>query len=58
MALYRNVRTLFLEQGDDRDTVLLAAEELLVAKGAGRSGATSSCSRSASRWASRAAPTR
>jgi len=33
MALYRNVRTFYLEQGEDRDAVLLAAEELLVARG-------------------------
>jgi pyruvate kinase len=33
MALYRNVRPLYLEQTADRDTVLLAAEDLLVAKG-------------------------
>jgi pyruvate kinase len=33
MALYRNVRPLFLEQSGDRDTVLLAAEDLLVAEG-------------------------
>jgi pyruvate kinase len=33
MALYRNVRTFYLEQGDDRDKVLHAAEELLVEKG-------------------------
>ena len=33
MALYRNVRTLYLEQGDDRDAVLQAAEDLLVEKG-------------------------
>jgi pyruvate kinase len=33
MALYRNVQPLFLEQGDDRDRVLQAAEDLLVAKG-------------------------
>jgi pyruvate kinase len=33
MALYRNVRPLYLEQTGDRDTVLLAAEDLLVAKG-------------------------
>ena len=33
MALFRNVRPLFLEQSGDRDAVLLAAEDLLVAKG-------------------------
>ncbi len=33
MALYRNVRPLFLEQSRDRDAVLLAAEDLLLAKG-------------------------
>ena len=33
MALYRNVRTFYLEQGDDRDQVLHAAEELLIEKG-------------------------
>jgi pyruvate kinase len=33
MALYRNVRTFYLEQSEDRDAVLLAAEELLVARG-------------------------
>jgi pyruvate kinase len=33
MALYRNVRTMYLEQGDDRDQVLHAAEELLIEKG-------------------------
>ena len=33
MALYRNVHPLFLEQSTDRDEVLLAAEELLLAKG-------------------------
>ncbi len=38
MALYRNVRPLFLEQGSDRDAVLLAAEELLVAEGQVKSG--------------------
>ncbi len=38
MALYRNVQPLFLEQGGDRDAVLLAAEELLVAKGQVRDG--------------------
>ena len=38
MALYRNVRPLFLEQSADRDMVLLAAEELLVAKGEVKQG--------------------
>ncbi len=38
MALYRNVRPLFLEQSTDRDGVLLAAEKLLVAKGEVKSG--------------------
>ncbi len=38
MALYRNVRPLFLEQSTDRDAVLLAAEDLLVAKGEVRKG--------------------
>jgi len=33
MALYRNVRPLFLEQSMDRDGVLRAAEELLLTKG-------------------------
>jgi len=33
MALYRNVQTLFLEQSDDRDGVLRAAEDLLLEKG-------------------------
>jgi len=33
MALYRNVQPLFLEQSGDRDNVLLAAEDLLLAKG-------------------------
>jgi pyruvate kinase len=33
MALYRNVRPLFLEQGADRDQVLRAAEDLLLEKG-------------------------
>ncbi len=36
MSLYRNVRPLFLEQSTDRDGVLLAAEDLLVAEGAGQ----------------------
>jgi pyruvate kinase len=38
MALYRNVHPLFLEQGGDRDAVLLAAEALLVSKGQVRDG--------------------
>ena len=38
MALYRNVQPLFLEQGGDRDAVLLAAEALLVSKGQVRDG--------------------
>jgi pyruvate kinase len=38
MALYRNVRPLFLEQSSDRDMVLIAAEELLVAKGEVKQG--------------------
>jgi pyruvate kinase len=38
MALYRNVRPLYLEQTGDRDSVLLQAEELLVAKGQVRQG--------------------
>ena len=33
MALYRNVHTLFLEQSEDRDGVLRAAEDLLLEKG-------------------------
>ncbi len=33
MSLYRNVRPLFLEQSGDRDAVLQAAEDLLVARG-------------------------
>ena len=33
MALYRNVTSLFLEQSTDRDEVLRAAEDLLLAKG-------------------------
>jgi pyruvate kinase len=33
MALYRNVRPLFYEQGSDRDAVLQGAESLLVASG-------------------------
>ena len=38
MALYRNVQTYFLEQSEDRDAVLFAAEELLVANGEVRRG--------------------
>jgi pyruvate kinase len=38
MALYRNVRPLFLEQSADRDGVLLAAEDLLVAGGQVKNG--------------------
>jgi pyruvate kinase len=38
MALYRNVRPLYLTQSVDRDSVLLAAEDLLVAKGQVRPG--------------------
>ena len=38
MALYRNVRPLFLEQTGDRDNVLNAAEELLVTRGQVRPG--------------------
>jgi pyruvate kinase len=38
MALYRNVTPLYLEQSSDRDAVLLAAEDLLVAKGQVRPG--------------------
>jgi len=38
MALYRNVRPLFLEQSDDRDAVLLAAEELLLSSGQVQTG--------------------
>ena len=38
MALYRNVRPLFLEQSTDRDAVLRAAEDLLVAKGQVKNG--------------------
>ena len=38
MALYRNVRPMFLEQSTDRDMVLIAAEELLVARGEVRQG--------------------
>jgi pyruvate kinase len=33
MALYRNVRPLYLEQSADRDFVLRAAEDLLLEKG-------------------------
>jgi pyruvate kinase len=33
MALYRNVRPVYFEQGGDRDAVLRAAEDLLVAHG-------------------------
>ena len=33
MALYRNVHPLYLEQSDDRDAVLRAAEKLLLTKG-------------------------
>jgi len=33
MALYRNVRPLYFEQDNDRDRVLLGAEQLLLAKG-------------------------
>ncbi len=33
MALYRNVRTFYLEQSNDREGVLRAAEDLLLAKG-------------------------
>jgi len=38
MALYRNVRPLYLEQSADRDSVLRAAEDLLVAKGQVKGG--------------------
>jgi pyruvate kinase len=38
MALYRNVRPLYLEQSADRDSVLRAAEDLLVAKGQVKDG--------------------
>ena len=38
MALYRNVQTLYLEQSEDRDAVLLAAEALLVERGEVRKG--------------------
>ena len=33
MALYRNVHPLYLEQSDDREAVLRAAESLLLTKG-------------------------
>ena len=33
MALYQNVRTFYLEQSNDREGVLRAAEDLLLAKG-------------------------
>jgi pyruvate kinase len=38
MALYRNVRPLYLEQSGDRDSVLRAVEDLLVARGQVRDG--------------------
>ena len=38
MALYRNVRPLFFEHGTDRDAVLRAAEDLLLASGQVRHG--------------------
>jgi len=38
MALYRNVRPLYLEQSADRDSVLLAAEDLLVTRGQVKTG--------------------
>ena len=38
MALYRNVRPLYLEQSDDRDAVLLAAEDLLLSSGQVQAG--------------------
>ena len=38
MALYRNVRPLYLEQSGNRDSVLIAAEELLVARGQVKDG--------------------
>jgi pyruvate kinase len=38
MTLYRNVQPLFLEQSADRDSVLLAAEALLVSRGQVRDG--------------------
>src|SRR3989442_1599110 len=39
MALYRNVRTFYLEQSNDREGVLRAAEDLLLAKGQVQFGA-------------------
>ena len=33
MALYRNVQPLYLEQSQDREAVLRAAEDLLVTRG-------------------------
>ena len=33
MALYRNVQPLFLQQSNDRESVLRAVEDLLLAKG-------------------------
>jgi pyruvate kinase len=38
MALYRNVRPLFFEHGEDRDAVLRSAEDLLLASGRVRHG--------------------
>ncbi|HTP48712.1 MAG TPA: pyruvate kinase [Casimicrobiaceae bacterium] len=38
MALYRNVRPLFLEQSDDREGVLRAGEDLLLGRGLVQSG--------------------
>jgi pyruvate kinase len=38
MALYRNVRPLFLEQHGDRDVVLKLAEDLIVSTGAAQAG--------------------
>ena len=38
MALYRNVRPLYLEQSGGRDSVLIAVEELLVARGQVKDG--------------------
>jgi pyruvate kinase len=38
MSLYRNVQPLFLEESNDRDAALLAAEALLVARGQVRNG--------------------
>jgi pyruvate kinase len=38
MALYRNVRPLYLEQSADRDSILRAAEDLLVEKGQVQNG--------------------